>query len=153
MCTVQNYVKERHTRDETEFWIRRPLTGDLLEYAAFDILQLRALHKFYRPRLSNYTHIAAESKRYVELYKDELRPKHAWYVDHGILPQEILERSPEVKALHDKYGTRTCGGCKRELHQDSYRYLFRSWTSGQLCCTCTRAKLYSERPPPTRRLW
>src|SRR5436190_23990198 len=108
---------------------------------------------FYRHLLSNYIHIAAESKRYVELNKGKLHRQGAWYVDHGVLPQEILERPPAVKALYDKYGTRTCEGCKRELHQDSFRCPFETWRLGQLCYTCERAKLYANRPAPTRRRW
>jgi hypothetical protein len=151
MSIVQEEIKAKHKRDETDFWIRRPLHKDLLDYASFDILQLRALYKSYSPGLTKYPHIAEESKRYVELYKDYRREKKVWYIDHGVLPQEILERSHEAQLIYNKLGTMECGGCARELHQDSFRCSFQKWQRGQLCHTCAEAKRFRETPPPHMR--
>ena len=96
--TVQDEVKQKHHRDETEFWVVRPLDEQFLDYASFDIAQLRALHKVFRPTLSAYPHISIESKRYVELYKDQRRPVNQWHVEHGVLPQEIIEHSTQIKS-------------------------------------------------------
>lgn len=145
MNLVQEEIKARHKRDETDFWIHRPLHQDLLDYASFDILQLRALYGSYSSSFSSYPHIAEESKRYVEIYKDYRRDNRAWYVDHGVLPQEILERSLQVQLKYNKLGMRKCGGCARDLHQDSFQCSFRKWLRGQLCHTCTEAKRFRER--------
>lgn len=129
---VKDDVQRAHKRDETEFWITRPLSEILLEYAAYDIVQLRALYKVYEFWIPSYPHIKEESKRYVELSMGQKPPLNAWYLEHGILPQEILHR----RDSNDKLGTMRCGGCSRELHRES----FRAWRNGALCHTCAEAK-------------
>ena len=137
---VQSKIKERHTRNETEFWITRPLDRDSVDYAYFDIIQLRALYNYYSPSLSKYPHIMSESKQYVEMHKEQRRPRGSTYWDHGVLPQEILERSAATQVKYDGLGTKACGGCGRELHQDSFQCRFKAWRRGQLCNTCVEAK-------------
>jgi len=87
-----------------------------------------------------------ESHRYVELYKDERPAPNTWFLDHNILPQEILERSHDEHELFDLFGTRVCAGCRRALHQDSFRDSFatrwplRLGEHGRLCYTCHEAR-------------
>ena len=156
MGSVQDEVKQRHYRDETDFWITRPLDRLYLDYASFDIMLLKALYKHHSPFFHLYPHISTESKRYVTLYGDNLRPVNVWYIEHGVLPQEILERSSSIKSLYDGMGTRPCGACKRELHQDSFQRNFMSgWHSlsdqyGHLCHTCRTAKRFRDNPRPRR---
>lgn len=138
-------VQAKHRLHDMDFWIHRPLDNDVLNYAAFDILQLKFLYQLYQPNLYKYSHIKAESKRYVELYKHEL-PRSSWWVDHGILPQEILERSSRIQQRYDKLGAKVCGRCRRELHQDSFACPFDKWQRGQLCHTCVEAKQFIKRP-------
>jgi len=121
------------------------LEPQLLDYASLDIIQLRTIHKIYSDVISKYPHIRAESKRYVEFWKQERRPVGVWFVDHGILPQEILERSLTTRKKYDKFGTRSCGGCQRTLHQESFQCLFKNWETGQLCYTCAQAKHVNSR--------
>ena len=156
MMPVHNAIKQRHHRDETAFWVSRPLDIDLLEYASFDIAQMQALYKSYHPTMGRYPYIAAESKRYVELYRDSRRPADAWYVDHGVLPQEILERSDRAKLRWDELETKKCGACRRDLHQDSFPIAFQNksqWLkreNGPLCYTCRQAKYFRDNPRPRR---
>jgi len=137
--------------------VSRPLTDELLLYASFDIVQLRTLYKSYCSSFGRYPHIAIESKRYVELYRDRRRPTNQWYIEHGVLPQEILERSATKKALYDGKGTKECGACKRDLHQDSFLTVFkndwRSWLGeyGPLCHPCRAAKRFQDNPRPRPR--
>src|SRR5438552_3202120 len=145
-----NAINSKHHRDETGFWIERPLDDDMHEYAAFDILQLRTLYNFYKPTLHNYPYIREESKRYAELYKNELPPVGAWHIDHGILPQEILDRSLRIQAQYDHLGTRVCGRCCRELHQDSFACPFNKWMRGQICHTRVEAKQFIKKPARSR---
>lgn len=104
------------------------------------------LYTAYLEAIPKYPHIAVESQRYTELYNNERPPANVWYLDHDILPQEILERSPEIHERYDQLGTRVCAGCRRALHQDSFRDSFaRRWTlrlgeHGRLCYTCQEAR-------------
>ena len=81
-------------------------------------------------------------------------PVQSWYLDHDILPQEILERGPEIQERFDIMGTRTCAGCRRLLHQDSFRDSFaRQWTlrlgeHGRMCYTCSEAQRLREQKRP-----
>jgi hypothetical protein len=83
----------------------------------------------------------------------------AWFIDHDILPQEILERSPEIHERFDQLGTRVCAGCRRALHQDSFRDSFaRRWTlrlgeHGRLCYTCHEARRTESQRSITRGRW
>jgi hypothetical protein len=144
---------QRKQNNDKDFWLRRPLTISALDYASFKIVQLRTLYMTYLDSISKYPHIAIESQRYGELYKDERPPPNAWFLDHHFLPQEILERSPEIHERYDPLGTRVCAGCRRPLHQDSFRDSFaRTWTlrlgeHGRLCYTCQQARRSRE---PTR---
>jgi hypothetical protein len=144
MKIVQNKIKERHAHKESEFWITRPLDCESLDYAYFDVVQLRVLYNYYSPSLSKYRYIMQESKRYVEIHKEQLRSRGSTYWDHGVLPQEILERSPATQIKYDGLGTKQCGGCDRELHQDSFECRFNGWRRGQLCYTCAEAKRYKD---------
>lgn len=153
---MQDEIKRRHRRDETEFWVTRPLDRLYLDYASFDVIQLRALYNFFRPFFHRCPHIASESKRYVELYRDYRRPVNQWYIEHGVLPQEILERSSTTKSINDGLGTRSCGACRRELHQDSFQATFaNAWPNllenGPLCHTCRTAKFFKDNPRPRRQ--
>jgi len=81
------------------------------------------------------------------------------FLNHMLLPQEILERGSEVKEQFDIMGTRTCAGCRRLLHQDSFRDSFaRPWKMrlgehGRMCYTCSEAqRLRAEHPPHRSRL-
>ena len=131
---------------DRDFWLRRPMTLSVLDFSSFKIVQLEALYKHYLEALSKYPHIKAESKRYLDMYNDERPPPRAWFIDHDILPQEILERSTELIRQNDLLGMRTCAGCRRELHQDSFSDSFRRrWTlrlgeHGRLCYTCQEAR-------------
>ena len=122
------------------------MTLSSLEYSSFKIVQLRTLYSIYMAAISKYPHIAVESQRYAEMYNDERPPPNAWFIDHDILQQEILERSPEIHELYDPLGTRDCAGCRRSLHQDSFKDSFaRRWTlrlgeHGRLCYTCQEAR-------------
>jgi len=138
-------IGAKHRSRDMDFWIHRPLGNDALDYAAFDILQLKILYQLYQPNLFKYSHIKAESKRYTELYKHEI-PVPSWWVDHGILPQEILERSSWIQQRYNKLGTKACGACRREMHQDSFACPFDKWQCGQLCHTCVEAKQFIRRP-------
>jgi hypothetical protein len=150
LIVVSDEVKTKHKNDETECWISRPLDDVLLEYAAFDIMQLRGIYSLYRTYLLRYPHIKVESQRYVDMFRDERRIKNCWYVDHGVLPQEILERPQQTKASYDHLGTHNCGGCGRDLHQESFGVLFGMWRKGQLCYTCAEARRFRSNPPPVR---
>jgi len=129
---VQETIKQKHLRNDTDFWISRPLGTEERDYAAFDILQLRALYKHYRLRLLGLPNIPAESTRYLEIWKDGRKDRNAWYVHHGILPQEILHAQWTLGRSMAE--TRECGGCGRKLHQCSFR------GRSKLCFTCTRAR-------------
>jgi hypothetical protein len=119
----------------------RPLDPLCLDYACFDIMQIRAMYKKFQPSLRNgMRNIKAESKRYVEVYGDERKIHGAQFFDHGILPQEILERSEMKKSSYDRLGTRMCAGCRRQLHQDSFSRPFARWSPGTYCHTCTRVR-------------
>ena len=78
------------------------------------------------------------------MYKEQRRPRASTFWDHGILPQEILERSAAIQVKYDCLGTNTCRGCGRELHQDSFQCLFKAWRRGQLCYTCVEAKGFAD---------
>lgn len=138
-------MKGKHGRDDTEFWVRRPIDSDCLDYAAYDVLQLRSLHTYYQSEILKRPHITTESKRYAEMFPDHRRPKNSFYIDHGVLPQEILERSEIQKAANDGLGTRTCAGCRRDLHQDSFQYSFEMVWKEYLCHTCFEVKRFRER--------
>ena len=137
---VQEIIKQKHNRDDTEFWVSRPLGQEERDYAAFDILQLRALYKTYRMQLGRLPNIIEESTRYVELSKDARRPSYTWYLEHGILPQEILHSQWSLGLRMT--GRKQCGGCARMLHQCSFRCPFERWTNGQLCHTCAKARTW-----------
>ena len=141
---VQTKVKAKHGRDDTDFWVRRPIDSDCLDYASYDVLQLRSLYNHYRSEISKRPHISTESKRYAEMFRTQRRPKRSFYIDHGLLPQEILERSAKNKEMYDNLGTRSCGGCQRDLHQDSFRNSFSKTWQGYLCHTCFERKRFSE---------
>lgn len=142
LTRVHEQVKAKHKRDETEFWIERPLSRDLQDYASFDIMQLKVLYKAYRGEIAKRPHIAQESKRYVEMFKEDRPVKGGTYTEHGLLPQEILERSEGVKVRNDKLGTRNCDGCGRDLHQDSFLQSFAVRSSTRLCHTCRERKRF-----------
>jgi hypothetical protein len=150
LMVVSDEVKTKHKNDETECWISRPLDDVLLEYAAFDVMQLRGIYSLYQTYLLRYPHIKVESQRYVNMFRNERRIKNCWYLDHGVLPQEILERTAQTKTLYDHLGTHNCGGCGRELHQESFGLPFRMWQKGQLCYTCVEARRFRSNPPPVR---
>ena len=122
------------------------MTVSSLAYSSFKIVQLRTLYQTYLEVISKYPHISVESQRYTELYKERRPPANAWFLDHNILPQEILERTPEIRQQFDALGTRDCAGCRRSLHQDSFRDSFAmTWTlrlgeHGRLCYTCQGAR-------------
>ena len=42
---------------------------DLVDYAFFDIIQLRTLYKYYERDLDKYSNLHEESQRYAEIYK------------------------------------------------------------------------------------
>ena len=90
------------------------------------------------------------------LYRDSRCPADAWYVDHGVLPQEILERSDRAKLRWDELETKKCGACRRDLHQDSFPIAFQNksqWLkreNGPLCYTCRQAKYFRDNPRPRR---
>jgi len=142
---VHNKIKRRHFDNETDFWIQRPLGPDERDYAAFDIMQLQTLFKACHLDLRLLSpeflvNIREESRRYVELYLQlERPPAQAWHLDHPILPQEILSRSPEIQRSYDDLGTKVCGRCQRALHQDSFPCPFPKWQRGQICHTCVEA--------------
>ena len=81
----------------------------------------------------------------------ELPPTRAWHIDHGILPQEIIERSTQIQLRYDRLGTKRCGRCCRELHQDSFSQPFEKWIRGQICHTCVEAKQFLNKPSRTAR--
>ena len=122
------------------------MTLSSLDHSSLKIIQLRTLYTNYSDAIPKYPHIAVESARYTEIYYDERPPPNIWFLDHNILPQEILERSPTVHERYDPLGTRACAGCRRELHQDSFRDSFaRLWSlrlgeHGRLCYTCQEAR-------------
>jgi len=153
MTRVHEEIKAKHLRNETEFWIQRPLSRDLLDYASFDVMQLKVLHISLCREIAKRSHIAAESKRYVEMHRGHRCVAGGLYVDHGLLPQEILERSPLVVAKNEQFGTRACDGCERELHQDSFSVPFssRRLYSPRLCHTCKERKRWSS--SAGRRMW
>lgn len=122
------------------------MTLSSLDYSSFKIVQLRTLYTTYLDVISKYPHIAVESQRYAEMYNDERPPPNVWFIDHDILQQEILERSPDICERYDPLGTRDCAGCRRSLHQDSFKDSFaRRWTlrlgeHGRMCYTCQEAR-------------
>jgi hypothetical protein len=140
---VHEIVKAKHRRDETDFWIQRPLSHELRDYASFDIMQLKVLHKSMETKIARLPHIAAESQRYAELRKDSRRIRGSLFFNHGILPQEILERSAANKATDKRLGTRDCPGCLRELHQESFRVPFSSSRKLHYCHTCRERQRWS----------
>lgn len=139
------------------FWLRRPLESTSLESAALDILQLKTLHQFYRGVISDYPYLGTESKRYIELYHDQRPQEYSRFFNPELLPQEILERTQENKNQFDGLGTRVCAGCRRSLHQDSFRDSFaeewplRLGEHGRTCYTCRQAKRSRDSPSPPRR--
>lgn len=155
---------------EANCWISRPLEHVMLEYAAFDIMQLRSLYAHYQVRenynpsseirgdiFSRYPHIRAESNRYVELFRHRVarRPRYCFYFDHGFLPQEILERTGTQKCVFDWQGTMDCMHCERELHRESFipRHVEdpESWPGDrEVCFTCSEAA-HAEYERCTRR--
>jgi len=122
-----------------------------------DIIQLRSLYTSFLPRLYDYPHIHLESQRYIQLYQHSRPPLHAWYLNSSLLPQEILERPPEVSEENDVLGTRVCAGCRRALHQDSFRDSFaeqwrlRLGEHGRVCHTCRQARRLKDSPPNFKR--
>ena len=126
------------------------MTISALDYSSFKIVQLRTLYTTYLDAISKYPHILVESQRYLDLYKDERPPANIWFLDHDVLQQEIVERPPQIHERYDAMGTRVCAGCRRALHQDSFRDSFaRRWTlrlgeHGRLCYTCTEARRKSD---------
>jgi len=133
---------------DKDLWLRRPLNPSLLTHSSYKILQLRTIYTSFLPHLSKHRHLSQESTRYTELYKqaNTRPPLNAWYLHHVYLPQEILERSQETRERYDGLGKRTCAGCRRELHQDSFKDSFaRRWTlrlgeHGKMCYTCSAAR-------------
>jgi hypothetical protein len=136
---------DRKQIQDPDFWLRRPMTLSTLDYSSLKIVLLEALYKTYVDVFVKYPHIMIESERYLDMYNDERPPPRAWFIDHDILPQEILERSPE-EICQDLSGTRTCAGCRRDLHQGSFKDSFKMlWTlrlgeHGRLCFTCQEAR-------------
>ena len=128
-----------------DFWIRRPLDLDFFEYAALDIVQLHFLHNFYQAELSRYPNLGRESQQYAEIHKDR-RPANNQYFRHGLLPQEVFVRSPTAQRIYDRFGTHNCSGCKRKLHQESFRGRIEKETEDLFCYTCEEVKrLQNER--------
>ena len=149
----------RKEQNDKDYWLRRPLSISALDYSSFKIVQLRSLYANFLTAISKYPYIEVESQRYVEIYTDERPPPNVWFIDHDILPQEILERSPETHARYDQLGTRVCAGCRRPLHQDSFRDSFaRRWTlrlgeHGRLCYTCQEARRLSDMARTVQSRW
>ena len=114
---------------------------DLVDYAFFDIIQLRTLYKYYERDLDKYSNLHEESQRYAEIYKAR-RPGNSIYIEHGLLPQEIFTRSELVKAQNDHLGTRDCVGCTRTLHQDSFPMKFGEQDIVLYCYTCGERKRF-----------
>jgi hypothetical protein len=154
---VQEETLEKEIQNPRNLWLRRPLDDTSLESAAFDIMQLKTLHQFYLGAIPDYPHLEVESKRYVELYSTQLPQPFSRFFNPELLPQEILERSQEVKDRNDQLGTRVCAGCRRALHQDSFRESFaeewplRLGEHGRLCHSCRRASRSRDSPSPPRR--
>jgi hypothetical protein len=148
---------EEQLTNPRNFWLRRPIESTSLESAALDTLQLRTLHQFYRGAIPDYPHLEAESKRYVELYRDHRPQEYSRFFNPELLPQEILERTQENKDQLDVLGTRVCAGCRRCLHQDSFRDSFaeewplRLGEHGRICYTCRQGKRSRDSPSPPRR--
>jgi hypothetical protein len=142
---VGHEIRPRQRTDK-DFWIRRPLKNAALDYASFKIFQLQALYHSKLESMATYPHLLEESQRYADLYKESRPPANAWYLDHNFLPQEILHRQSLIRDQFDPMGTRVCAGCRRTLHQDSFRDSFRRrWTlrlgeHGKLCYTCAEAR-------------
>ena len=155
LTVVSGEIAQKEKSDQ-DFWLRRPLKITLLDQAAFQIIQLRTLHTHLLPSLSEYPQLVADSHRYSRLYYNARPPANAWYLEHQILPQEILERDEDVRTRYDLLGTRACAGCRRELHQDSFRDSFaRRWTlrlgeHGRMCYTCSEARRAREARQPTQ---
>jgi hypothetical protein len=158
--TVVSNEIEQKCQSDNDFWLRRPLKITLLDHAAFKIIQLRTLHTNFLPSFDKYPHLPIESRRYSRLYFGARPAVNAWYIEHEILPQEVLERGDEIRERYDLLGTRVCAGCRRELHQDSFRDSFaRRWTlrlgeHGRMCYTCQEARRSREvRRPMILNRW
>lgn len=142
---VHQEVSRKQSTDK-DLWLRRPLKSSLLDHSTYSLLQLRTLYLNFLPLLPSHPHVFSESLRYLELYKDARPPCNAWYLNHTYLPQEILHRNEETRNRFDGSGERVCAGCRRQLHQDSFRESFlRRWTlrlgeHGKLCYTCAAAR-------------
>ena len=145
MVLVQQEVSRKQSTDK-DLWLRRPLKSSLLDHSTYCLLQLRTLYLNSLPLLPSHPHIFTESLRYLELYQDARPPCNAWYLNHAYLPQEIFHRNEETRERFDGAGERVCAGCRRRLHQDSFRESFqRRWTlrlgeHGKLCYTCAAAR-------------
>ena len=124
---------------QVDFWIRRPLDPIFFEYAALDIVQLHFLYDFYECDLSRYPNLRRESQRYAEIHKDQ-RPANNQFFRHGLLPQEVFVRSPTAQRIYDRFGTHLCSGCKRKLHQESFRGRIERASGDLFCYTCEEVK-------------
>jgi hypothetical protein len=137
---VRDTVNRRHNSSETDFWIRRPLEAELLEYASHDIMRIRIMYIYLSNKMTEYRLIQEESQRYVQLHEASRPDKNEWFLAHGILPQEILERSTWCKQHY--HITRLCTACRRSLHQESFPwYTFQTNRNrGLQCNTCAEAR-------------
>lgn len=99
-----------HCSNQSEVWMKRPLTDILLQYAAIDIYKLAKLYGKL-VSASNRGTLLEISERFGSMYPTR-RSRTDKYVNNGLLPLEILAISPGVK--------RQCAGCKRLLTEGSF---------------------------------
>ncbi|KAJ3853914.1 hypothetical protein EV368DRAFT_81116 [Lentinula lateritia] len=104
-------------------WLRRPIQGKHLSYAAYDIELIELIHNAFQQRGYIKLSLSEQSERYITIWSD-IQPQASdnnLYRSHPLLPLEILvQGSPQDKE---------CNGCKRKLSRGSFpplgsRYCF-----------------------------
>ncbi|KLO14445.1 hypothetical protein SCHPADRAFT_939514 [Schizopora paradoxa] len=110
-------VKKAHASNSTEIWMQRPLTDELLAYAAGDIERITALYEHFLK--TGYLEDAllpdllSQSARYVGFFRSIGRPSDEnRFWRSALLPLGILQATGEELQV--------CGGCKRALSKACY---------------------------------
>jgi exonuclease 3'-5' domain-containing protein 1 len=113
----------------SEIWMHRPLSPQLLLYAAMDIKMIAILyHHFRRVRWLSSPHLLDQCRRYVSLHQERGRVERGnHYRSNGFLPLDILDDLSEARV--------PCSGCRRELSRQ--HYMGREKEIGHKCRVCT----------------
>jgi len=110
-------VKKAHKSNSSGIWMERPLTSELLTYAAGDIERIAALYSHFNEmgylEDAHLADLLSRSARYVGLFRFIGRPNSEnRFWRSALLPLGILQGADEQ--------LRVCDGCRRGLPEDCF---------------------------------